>query len=102
MSKPQIGHVACVLVLPSVNDVLSGRLHLGNQAAARDPELLAELKITHILELRGDDDTGSKKNEQQQHQATTGEVNNNNCSCSYLQQDASVAVQQQRASGGRG
>lgn len=56
---PTIANLTYLLVVPSISEILPGRLFLGNLAAASAPELLEEVKITHILELHD----GSKKND---------------------------------------
>lgn len=40
------------LVLPSISEILPGKLYLGNAAAALTPALLEEFKVTHVLELK--------------------------------------------------
>jgi protein-tyrosine phosphatase len=46
-----VGSLLYVLVLPSISEIISGKLYLGNAASALTPALLKEFKITHVLEL---------------------------------------------------
>lgn len=56
---PSIGSLIYVLVLPSISEILPGKLYLGNAASALTPVLLEEFKITHVLELHD----SSRKND---------------------------------------
>jgi protein-tyrosine phosphatase len=50
---PQIGNIMYALALPSISEIIPGKLYLGNAVAATTPGLLDEFQITHVLELHG-------------------------------------------------
>jgi atypical dual specificity phosphatase len=62
---PTIGYMIYILARPSVAEIVPGKVYLGNAAAAYEPSLLQELKITHVIELHDD----SRKNDPSRVQA---------------------------------
>ena len=56
---PQIGYIINAIVTPSISEIIPNKLYLGNAAIATKSRVLADLNISHVLELCDDD---SKKN----------------------------------------